>query len=55
MERPTDDKIKETFLKVSEQYNKSDNWNLRLTADELKCPISYIRSVLAELEAKGEL
>ena len=55
MAYPTDEKIKETYLKVANEYDKSDNWNLRITADELGCPISYVRDVLAELDAKGEL
>lgn len=55
MSYPTDDKIKETFLKVSEDYAKGDNWAIRLTAEELSCPISYVRSVLEMLDSKGEL
>lgn len=55
MKYPNDDKIKETFLKISAEYGKGDNWNLRITADELNCPISYVRSVLGELEERGEI
>lgn len=55
MTYPDDKKIKETYLKVCEEYGKGDNWNLRITADELSCPISYVRNVLAELDEKGEL
>lgn len=55
MKYPTDEEIKKTFYKVCGEYGKGDNWNLRITADELGCPISYVRNVLAELEAKGEL
>lgn len=55
MQYPKDDKIKETFLKIEKQYKKSDEWHIRITADELNCPISYIRNVLAELENKGEI
>lgn len=55
-EYPTDEKIKETFLKTSDKYEgKSDEWLLRITADDLNCPISYVRNVLAELDNKGEL
>lgn len=54
--RPTDKEILDKFNSVSAEYGgKSDNWNLRITADELKCPISYVRNVLAELEEKGEI
>lgn len=55
MAYPDDEKIKETFLKVEQDYGKGDNWNLRITADELKCPISYVRNVLQALEEKGEI
>lgn len=55
-EKPTDKEILDKFNAVSAEYGgKSDNWNLRITADELKCPISYVRNVLAELEEKGEI
>lgn len=54
--RPTDKEILDKFNSVSAEYGgKGDNWNLRITADELKCPISYVRNVLAELEEKGEI
>ena len=52
---PTDEEIKKAYLKAVEQYHKGDNWNIRITADELKCPASYVRNVLAELYEKGEL
>lgn len=55
MKYPDDEKILATFLKVQNEYGKGDNWNLRITADELNCPISYVRNVLAELEEKGEI
>ena len=55
MKYPSDQQIKETFLKIEKQYKKSDEWNIRITADELNCPISYVRNVLAELENKGEI
>lgn len=55
MTYPEDKTIKETYLKVQETYNKSDSWNLRIVADELKCPISYVRGVLSELSEKGEI
>lgn len=55
MQYPKDDKIRETFLKVEKEYRKSDAWHLRITADELNCPISYVRDVLMSLEEKGEL
>lgn len=56
MQQPTDKQIKEAFQKVCDDYSdKSDNWILRITADELRCPISYVRNVLAELDEKGEL
>lgn len=52
---PTDEKIRKQFLKVSKEYGKSDEWALRITADELSCPISYIRNVLLEMDEKGLL
>lgn len=56
MSQPTDEEIKKVYLKTVENYgNRSDNWNMRITADELKCPISYVRNVLNELYEKGEL
>lgn len=55
MAYPTDEQIKETYLSVCDEYGKGDNWNLRITADQLQCPISYVRSVLAELDERGEL
>ena len=55
MAYPTDEQIKETYLSVCEEYGRGDNWNLRITADQLQCPISYIRNVLMELDSKGEL
>lgn len=55
MSQPTDKEILNKFNEVTERYGKGDNWNLRITADELNCPVSYVRSVMAELEAKGEI
>lgn len=55
MTYPEDSKIKETYYAVSDKYNKGDNWNLRIVAEELGCPIDYVRRVLAELDEKGEL
>lgn len=55
MTYPEDNKIKDTYLKVAEEYSKGDNWNLRIVAEELGCPIDYVRRVLAELDEKGEL
>lgn len=55
MKQPTDKEILNKFNEVAEKYNRGDNWNLRITADELGCPISYVRNVMAELEAKGEI
>lgn len=44
------------FLRAEKEYpEKSINWHLRIAADDLNCPISYVRSVLAELEEKGDL
>ena len=40
---------------VKGDLQKAFEWHIRITADELNCPISYIRSVLAELESKGEI
>lgn len=54
-EMPTDEKIKETFQQVERMYSKGDNWSLRITADTLGCPVSYVREVLMHLEEKGEL
>lgn len=55
MAYPTDEEIKKCFLSTVDKYNKGDNWNMRIVADELSCPISYIRNVLMELYEKGEL
>lgn len=55
MQYPKDETIKNMFLKIEKQYQRSDEWHIRITADELDCPISYVRSVLAELESKGEI
>lgn len=52
---PSDTEIKNEYLKTVELYNKGDNWNLRITADALNCPIDYVRNVLNELYEKGEL
>ena len=51
----TDQQIKEKYLKTVSTYNKGENWNVRIVADELRCPASYVRDVLAELEDKGEI
>ncbi len=54
--RPTDKEILDKFNSVNAEYKgKGDNWNIRITSEELKCPISYVRNVLAELEEKGEI
>lgn len=56
MAYPEDKEIIKKFVEVQDKYpDKSDNWNLRITADEMKCPISYIRSVLEEAYEKGDI
>ena len=55
MKQPTDKEILNKFTSASAKYNKGANWTLRITADELGCPVSYVRTVLAELEEKGEI
>lgn len=55
MQNITDQEIKKKYLETVETYNKGENWNVRIVADELKCPASYVREVLAELEEKGEI
>lgn len=55
MAYPTDKEIKEKFCEIEDMYGNSGNWNVRVTADELKCPADYVRKVLQELEDKGEL
>ena len=55
MQNVTDQEIKKKYLETVEMYNKGENWNVRIVADELKCPASYVREVLAELEEKGEI
>lgn len=40
---------------MQKAYGKSDEWVLRVTADELSCPVSYVRNVLLEMDEKGLL
>lgn len=40
---------------VNEYPTKGSAWHVRITADDLSCPASYIRKVLTELEEKGEI
>lgn len=55
-EYPEDKKIIDTYSKTAETYSdKSVNWHLRITADELNCPIAYVRGVLEEASDKGEI
>lgn len=55
-EYPEDKKIIDTYLKTVETYSdKSVNWHLRITADELSCPIAYVRGVLEEASDRGEI
>lgn len=55
-EYPSDRKIKEMYLRAVNEYpTKGSAWHVRITADDLSCPASYIRKVLTELEEKGEI
>lgn len=55
-EYPKDEEIINAFLKTEEEYpDKGINWHLRITADRLNAPLSYVRGVLEEASERNEV
>ena len=55
-EYPKDEEIINAFLKTEEEYpDKGINWHLRITADRLNTPLSYVRGVLEEASERNEV